>query len=54
MNIAEPFSQALEAFKQNALEKAMKLFEHCAEHCPDDKASHIHLERCREAIAKPN
>ena len=49
-DIAEHFSRALDAFKGNEFEKAVKLFEHCAEHCPDDKTTLIHLDRCREAI----
>lgn len=54
VSIAEPFTQALEAFKQNAFEKAIKLFEQCAEQCPDDKTCQIHMDRCREAMTKPS
>ncbi len=52
MSIAEPFSRALDLFTQNEFGKAMALFEDCDKRCPDDKAILIHLERCREAIAK--
>ncbi|MBL7960816.1 GAF domain-containing protein [bacterium] len=52
MAIAKSFSQALDAFKQNEFEKALKLFEQCAGQCPDDKPAQIHMDRCREAMIK--
>jgi len=42
------FEQAVALYHLKDIAKAISLFQHCAEICPNDWSAHIYLERCHE------
>jgi class 3 adenylate cyclase len=44
------FEEALAALYGHRTADARALFEECLRRCPQDKAAHLHAERCREAV----
>jgi class 3 adenylate cyclase len=42
------FTEALAALYDHRIDEARALFEECARRCPQDKAAHLHAERCAE------